>query len=109
MVVSPQLVKYAKPMTKKFGLAYALLRDEKNSVASQFGLVFTLPNDLQALYANFGADLERYNGDDSWSLPMPARFIIDQRGIILHRQTDPDYTIRPEPNEIVTLLKRFAK
>jgi peroxiredoxin len=109
LVVSPQLAKFAKPMKKKLDLTFELFWDEKNSLATKLGLVFTLPNDLQALYTKFGADLERYNGDDSWTLPMPARFIIDQNRIIRHRQTDPDYTIRPEPNEIVTLLEHFAK
>jgi peroxiredoxin len=109
LVASPQLSKFGKQMKKKLALTYELFWDEKNGLAAQLGLVFTLPNDLQALYTKFGADLERYNGDDSWTLPMPARFIIDQNRIIRHRQTDPDYTIRPEPNEIVSLLERFVK
>ena len=80
-------------------------RTSGNKVASQFGLVFTFPDDLRGLYSNFGIDLERFNGDDSWTLPMPARFILDQQGTILSADVNPDYTIRPEPGDIIETLK----
>jgi peroxiredoxin len=67
--------------------------------------MFRLPNYLKELYQKFGSDLERFNGDDSWTLPMPARFIIDQASIIRVADVDPDYTIRPEPSRTVEKLK----
>jgi len=82
-----------------------VLCDSGNKVASQFGLVFSFPDDLRELYSNFGIDLERFNGDDSWTLPMPARFILDQQGTILNADVNPDYTIRPEPYDIIEILK----
>ena len=82
-----------------------MLCDKGNKVASQFGLVFSLPDDLRQLYSNFGIDLERFNGDDSWTLPMPGRFILDQQGTILSADVNPDYTIRPEPADIIEILK----
>jgi peroxiredoxin len=82
-----------------------VLCDSGNKVASQFGLVFSLPDDLHGLYSNFGIDLERFNGDDSWTLPMPARFILDQQGTIVTADVNPDYTIRPEPGDIIEILK----
>jgi peroxiredoxin len=39
---------------------------------------------------------------------MPARFVIDRKGIIRHAQTDPDYTVRPEPEETVSLLRKLS-
>ena len=82
-----------------------MLYDPGNRVASQYGIVFTLPDDLRELYSNFGIDLERFNGDDSWTLPMPARFILDQKGTIISGDVNPDYTVRPEPGEIIEILK----
>jgi len=60
---------------------------------------------LHELYSSFGIDLERFNGDDSWTLPMPGRFILDQQGTILSADVNPDYTIRPEPADIIEILK----
>jgi peroxiredoxin len=105
VAISPQLEKYSKQIAKKHNLTFNVLCDKGNKVASQFGLVFTLPGDLQGLYSSFGADLERFNGDDSWTLPMPGRFILDQQGNILSADVNPDYTIRPEPGDIIEILK----
>jgi len=67
-------------------------------IAKTFGLVFTLPDDLKDLYLNvFKNDLAQRNGETSWRLPLPARFVIDRGGIIRYAQADPDYTVRPEP------------
>ena len=106
VVISPQLEKYSKLMVKKHNLTFPLLRDEDNQLASQFGLAFNLPDDLAGLYSQFGIDLVRYNGNDLWSLPMPGRFILDQMGKVVSAEANPDYTRRPEPSEIVEVLKK---
>jgi len=82
-----------------------VLGDKENRVASQFGLVFSLPDELRGIYGNFGIDLERFNGDDSWTLALPGRFIMDQQGTIISADVNPDYTKRPEPSEIIDILK----
>jgi peroxiredoxin len=67
-----------------------------------------LPDDLKGLYKNFGIDLAETNGEDSWSLAVPARFIIDTAGVVRYVRADPDYTRRPEPEETLEELKRLA-
>ena len=49
-------------------------------MAQKFGLVHSLPEDLRKIYLQFGIDLPKHNGDDSWTLPLAARFIIDGEG-----------------------------
>ncbi len=108
VVISPQLDKYSKLIVKKHKLTFPLLRDEDNHLASQFGLTFNLPDDLAELYSQFGIDLVRYNGNDLWSLPMPGRFILDQKGNVVSAEANPDYTQRPEPTEIVKELESLV-
>ena len=104
-VISPQMEKYSKQVVNKHGLSFHVLCDKENQVASQFGLVFRLTDDLKALYTQFGIDLERFNGDGSWTLPIPARYIIDRQGVIISAEAHPDYTKRPEPADIVRILE----
>ncbi len=104
MVISPQLEKYSKQVVKKNKLTYPVLCDSSNGAASDFGLTFSLPDDLKALYQKFGIDLKRFNGNDDWQLAMPARYIIDKGGIIVDSHVNPDYTQRPEPAELPALL-----
>jgi len=108
VVISPQLEKYSKLMVKKHNLTFPLLMDEDNRLASQFGLTFKLPDDLADLYRQFGIDLVRYNDNDLWSPPMPARFILDQKGKVVSVELNHDYTHRPEPAEIVEVLKKMG-
>ena len=108
MVISPQLEKYSKFIIKKHNLTFPLLRDEDNQLASQFGLTYTLPDDLVELYSQFGIDLVRFNGNDLKVLPMPARFVLDQKGNVVSTEANPDYTHRPEPSEIVEVLKKMG-
>ena len=103
-MISPQLEKYTRQVAKKNHLTFSVLGDPGNTVASKFGLVHTLPVDLRDLYLKFGIDLERFNGDEAWQLPMPGRFILDRQGTIIHSDVHPDYTKRPEPAEILNVL-----
>ena len=71
-------------------------------MASAFRLTFELPDDLKNVYRSFKIDLPAYNGDDSWTLPMPARYVIDAGGQIRTADVNMDYTRRPEPENTVT-------
>jgi peroxiredoxin len=86
-----------------------LLSDTGNKVAKTFGLAYTLPDDLRQLYLKFGIDLEKYNGDETWTLPIPARYLIDQTGTIRYVKADPDYTVRPEPEDTLAALKEITQ
>ena len=86
-------------------MPFEILRDHGNLVAEKYGLVFTLPEDLRAIYLKFGIDLTKGNGDGTWRLPIPARFVIDRTGVIRAADADPDYTRRPEPAQTVEVLK----
>lgn len=84
-----------------------MLRDLGNKVAEQYGLVFTLPEPVQVIYTKLGIDLPNGNGDGTWRLPIPARFVIDRAGIIRAVDADPDYTRRPEPEQTIEVLRRL--
>ncbi len=77
-------------------------------MAAAFNLVYPLPEDLRKVYLGFGIDLVKFNGDDSWTLPMPARFVIDREGIIRAAEVSADYMVRPDPADTVEVLKALA-
>lgn len=95
-------------MIEKHKLGFELLTDAGNRVAAQFGLRFPVSPDVRKIYLGFGIDLSATNGDDSWTLPMPARYVIDRDGMIRDAEVDPDYTRRPEPSATVAVLRALA-
>ena len=108
IAISPQLSKYSKQVVKKHALSFPVLIDSENRYAEELGLTFTLPEKLKELYTKFGIDLERFNGSDTWVLPMSARFLVDSKGIIRESEVHPDHTVRPEPSDIVEFIKSLA-
>jgi peroxiredoxin len=98
----------ARELIGRYALAFDILRDPGNEVAASYGLRWQLPEDLKQLYLHFGIDLAADNGDDSWTLPMPARYIIDRDGVVRYARTDPDYTRRPEPEETLEALRALV-
>lgn len=107
VAISPQLVKYSKQMKQKHNIEFDVLSDEGNEVADRFGLKFAFPDYLKEVYKGLGSDLSRFNGDDSWTLPMPARYVVGRDGIIKAADVHPDYTKRPEPSKTIEDLKNL--
>jgi hypothetical protein len=54
-----------------------------------------------------GADLNQFNGENRWTLPMPARYVVGQDGIIAYAEVNADYTQRPDPPAIFPVLDRL--
>ena len=109
VAISPQLPEHSRELIRSRGLTFEILSDGGNEVAGCFGLTFALPEYLRTLYATFPLNLATYNGDESWTLPMPARFVIDQGGVIRHAESDPDYTTRPEPEDTLAALRALRR
>jgi peroxiredoxin len=106
--ISPQTEKQAYFMHDQHKLAFPLLVDTHNEVARQFGLVYRASQEQQDLYRRTFVNLPLVNGDDSWTLPIPATYIIDRDGTILFVSANEDYTERPEPLEILSKLERIG-
>jgi hypothetical protein len=86
-------------------LTFDILTDLHQKIAEQFRLVFVLPDYLHDLYKSNGMTLDRFHDESEYRLPMPARYVIDQGGIIRGADLNADYTIRPEPAETVGILR----
>jgi len=104
IAISPQTVQQSYFMVDQHKLRFPLLSDAGNQVAGQFGLVYRVPDDQQAIYRRSFVNLPFANGDNSWELPIPGTFVVDRDGTILCAYADEDYTQRPEPQEILRQL-----
>lgn len=108
VAISPQIAANSRKSVRQNGLDFPILSDPGNAVAAAFGLRFALPDYLVELYASMRNDLPAFNGDDSWTLPMPARYVIAQDGTIVYAEVNPDYTLRPDPSELLPVLRQLA-
>jgi peroxiredoxin len=105
VAISPQTRANSRKSVRENRLDFPILSDPENKTAEAFGLRFALPAYLVELYMSLRNDLPSFNGDASWTLPMPARFIIGQDGIIRYAEVNPDYTRRPEPVDMLPAIQ----
>jgi len=106
VAISPQTAPNSRKSVRQNKLSFPILSDVKGKVGAAFGLRFNLPDYLVELYKQLKNDLPSFNDDPSWTLPMPARYVIGQDGMILYSEVNPDYTRRPEPEDMIPVLQR---
>ncbi|WP_319541500.1 peroxiredoxin-like family protein [uncultured Pseudodesulfovibrio sp.] len=109
VAITPELPDASLSTIEKNGLGFEVLTDENSNYARKLGLVFTLPEELQAIYTRLGLHLEKHNGQGQFDLPLVATFIVGVDGTILSAFVDADYRVRKEPSEIVEELKLKRK
>lgn len=105
--ITPETPDNSLSTKEKNELTFEVLFDDGNQIAKSYGLVFTLSDSLKEIYKNFGIDLEATNGDGTWSLPIPATYVIRQDGTVAYHFADANYTKRLNPEEVVNVLKEI--
>lgn len=107
VAVSQQTAANSRRAQRTNKLGFPIVGDKDGELAAKFGIRWHLPEDVQAVHKQLGADLVAFNGEDSWTLPMPARYVIGQDGVIAYAEVNPDYTRRPEPSDVFAVLDQL--
>ncbi len=105
IAVSPEKPDYLNKMAEKTGAKFTLLYDEGYLIADAYDVTFK-PTSTELFTYNvvLGAKLKKTHSDKTQQLPIPATFIIDQKGKIFWRQFNPDYKKRASVKEILKAL-----
>jgi peroxiredoxin len=109
VAISQQTPTSSKKAQRDNKLSFPILSDPGGEIAAAFGLRFALPDDLKAVMSGFGINLAEVNGEPSWTLPMPARYVIARDGTIAYAEVNPDYTKRPDPSELLPTLQHLRR
>lgn len=107
VAVSQQTAPNSRKSQRDNNLGFPILGDKGGELGQSFGLRWRIPDYLQPIHKQVGADITVFNGEDSWTLPMPARYVIGQNGVIEYAEVHADYTKRPEPSEVFPVLERL--
>ena len=106
LALTPELPDNSLSTSEKNNLEFTVLSDIGNTVGKDYGVVYTLTDDVATSY-NAGFGLNNVNGDNSNQLPLAATYVINTNGIITYAFLDADYTARAEPLEILSALKQL--
>ncbi len=105
VAITPETPDNSLTTSEKNELSFEVLSDIDNSFAKELGLVFKMPDDLVDVYNEFNLDIEKYNGNKNFELPMPATYVVDNSGKITYSFVPEDYTQRLDPEDILKALK----
>ena len=70
--IVPETAKYAEVLKQTRGLPFRVLTDLDLAYALSLGLVFWVGDKIKETYRQFGIDLEQFQGNGGWLLPIPA-------------------------------------
>ena len=101
VAITPQKAEKSRQMIDRHKLGFEMLSDPGNAYAARLGLRFQVPDELKDVYLSIGIDLEASSGSSDWTLPVPARVVVDRTGIVRATDIDMDYTRRPEPEKTI--------
>jgi len=107
VAVSPQTPDNSLTTAEKRHLTFTVLSDLGNVVADRYGLTFTVDVAVRDAQAALGLDLEAYNGDASYRLPVTATYVIGRDGMIAFACVSGDYRERAEPSDILAALDKL--
>ncbi len=107
VAISQQTAANSRKSQRQNGLGFPILSDHGGEVGARFGVRWTAPEYLREVQKALGADVTLFNGEESWTLPMPARFVIGADGVIAYAEVNADYTRRPEPSAILPVLDQL--
>lgn len=102
IAISPDKVDKIRESLKKHNLTYMLLSDSQAVAIQAFGLAFQVDDETYKKYKkDYGLDLEEHSGAKHHLLPVPAAFVVDQKGKIHWVYSNPDYKVRVDAQALL--------
>lgn len=104
VVIVPETQKYARSLKQETGATFPILTDLDCGYALSLELAFKVPHEKQIAMTEAGFDISDFNDNSSWTLPIPATFVVGQDGRVRARFVDPDYRKRMAVEAILSAL-----
>ena len=82
IAITPETGDLPRNFKRHHRLDLDILSDIDLGVSLSFGLVSVVPTEIKGPLLQRGLDLSAPHGFSFWMLPMPATYVLDQRGII---------------------------
>ena len=108
LAVSPQAPDRALTLAETHALEFPVLSDVEQATIAAYRVRYAVRSAVKNLLNDFGNDLSQQNANRSWSLPIPATFVIDDAGVIRARFVDADFTKRTDADIVAALAELSA-
>jgi peroxiredoxin len=103
--IMPDREHFAAEFKAESAAPFPVLTDFDNGYALSLNLAFWVGQELQDLMSSAGWNVPRWQGTDTWLLPIPATFVVGTDGEVKTRFIDPDYRKRMTIGELLLALR----
>ena len=105
VAVMPDLQEFAAEFKAEARAPFPVLTDVDNGYALSLNLAIWVGEEMARALASIGRSLPKYQGNDSWTLPIPATFVVGMDGRVKKRFVDPDYRRRMAIDDLIAALR----
>jgi peroxiredoxin len=105
--IMPDSAQFTGDYAAQNQLPFPIMSDTDLGYSLMLGLIFWVGAEIQRLYDDAGVELEKYQGNKGAFLPMAAKFIVSQDGLIKARQVNIEFRERMEPEAVLAALREL--
>ena len=103
--IMPERQQFAHELRSESEAPFPILLDMDNGYALSLNLAIWVGEEMKRLIAEeAGFDLPAYQGNEAWTLPIPATFVVGTDGRVTARFVDPDYRKRMAIEDMLDAL-----
>ena len=107
IVITPETGDLPRNFKRDHRLDLEILSDLDLGLNLLFGLVSMVPAEIKSCLLQRGLDLSALHGFSVWMLPMPATYVLDQRGIIRRACVGPDSITGAKTETVLAALSEL--
>lgn len=105
--IMPDSARFTSDYARDNELPFLVLSDVDLGYSLSLDLMFWVGEEIQRLYQEAGVSLDTYHGNEGYFLPIAAKFIVGQDGLIKAREVNLEFRVRMEPEAIIEVLKQL--
>ena len=105
VAITPELEKFTTELGAQARARFPILSDMDNGYALLLNLAFYVGDEKRRFMTAAGWDVSPYQGNESWTLPIPATFVVGRDGRVTARFIDPDYRKRMDIDDILAAVR----
>lgn len=105
--IMPDGARFTSDYARDNDLPFPVLSDVDLGYSLSLDLIFWVGEEIQRLYQEAGISLDSYHGNEGYFLPIAAKFVVGQDGLIKAREVNLEFRARMEPEAIVDILEQL--
>ncbi len=105
VAITPEVNKFTSELKADATAAFPVLTDLDSSYALELNLAIRINDEKRLAMTMAGWDISPFQDNDTWTLPIPATFVVGQNGVVKARFVDPDYRKRMDTEAILSALR----